>query len=50
MTISNPRRFDKISVTVQLSYDICKNNFGLKDINEICEPTLLCNFSDYEIY
>ena len=49
MTISNLRRFDKISVRDQLSYDICKNNFGLKDITQVCDPTFLCNFSDYEI-
>ena len=49
MTISNLRRFDKISVRDQLSYDICTNNFGLKDITQVCDPTFLCNFSDYEI-
>ena len=32
----------------ELSYDICKNNFGLKDITQVCDPTLLCDLSDYE--
>ena len=48
ISISNLRRFNKISVRDELSYDICKNNFGLKDITQVCDPTLLCDLSDYE--
>ena len=32
----------------KLSYEICKNNFGLKEITQVCDPTLLCDLSYYE--
>ena len=48
ISISNLRRFNKISVRDELSYEICKNDFGLKDITQVCDPTLLCDLSDYE--
>ena len=48
ISLSNLRRFNKISVRDELSYDICKNKFGLKDIEQVCDPTLLCELSDYE--
>lgn len=48
ISISNLKRFNKISVRDKLSYDTCKYNFGLKEITQVCDPTLLCNLSDYE--
>ena len=43
------RRFDGISVRDKLSFDICQKIFGLKDIVQVCDPTFLCDMSNYEI-
>ena len=48
MTISNLRRFNKISVRDKLSYDTCTKSFRLKNITQVCDPTFLCDLSDYE--
>ena len=42
------KRFNNISVRDKLSLDIAKNIFGLNNINQVCDPTFLCNFSEYE--
>ena len=47
ITKENLRRFDGISVRDQLSLNILKNNFHIKNAVEVCDPTLLCNISDY---
>ena len=43
------RRFDGISVRDKLSFDICQNIFGIKDVVQVCDPSFLCDISDYEI-
>ena len=47
ITEKNLRRFDGISVRDLLSLNILKNNFNIKNAVEVCDPTLLCNISDY---
>jgi len=42
------KRFNSISVRDQLSVNITKNIFGIKNVKQVCDPTFLCNFSDYE--
>ena len=43
------KRFDGISVRDKLSFDICQKIFGIKDVVQVCDPTFLCNISDYQI-
>ncbi len=44
---ANLRRFDGVSVRDALSLDICQNSFGVKDVVQVCDPTFLCDMSDY---
>ena len=48
MQIKSLKRFSNISVRDKLSLNITKNIFGINNINQVCDPTLLCNFSEYE--
>ncbi len=45
---ANLKRFDGVSVRDKLSLDICQNSFGVKDVVQVCDPTFLCDISDYE--
>ena len=47
ITKANLERFDAISVRDELSLNISKEIFGLKNVAQVCDPTLLCDFSDY---
>ena len=49
ITSSYLKRFNGISVRDKLSFDICQKIFGLKNIVQVCDPTFLCNISNYEI-
>ena len=48
-TIAYLKRFDGISVRDKLSYETCRKKFGLKNVAQVCDPTFLCDISDYEI-
>ena len=48
-TLAYLRRFDGISVRDKLSFDTCRKKFGLKNVVQVCDPTFLCDISDYEI-
>ena len=48
-TFAYLRRFDGISVRDKLSFDTCRKKFGLKNVVQVCDPTFLCDISDYEI-
>lgn len=41
-------RFNNISVRDRLSLNITKYIFGLKNVTQVCDPTFICNFSEYE--
>ena len=41
-------RFNRISVRDRLTLNITKNIFGLKNVTQVCDPTFICNFSEYE--
>ena len=47
ITKSNLQRFDGISVRDELSLNITKEIFGIKNVVKVCDPTFLCNISDY---
>ena len=47
ITKGNLRRFNGISVRDKLSLDILKNNFNIKNAIQVCDPTLLCNITEY---
>jgi len=49
ITRKNLKRFNSISVRDKLSLNITKKIFGLKNVVQVCDPTFICNFSDYEI-
>lgn len=40
-------RFDHISVRDQLSEDICRKQFGITDVVQVCDPTFLCPKEEY---
>ena len=44
----NLKRFDSISVRDQLSLNITKKIFGLKNVSQVCDPIFICDFSEYE--
>ena len=44
----NLKRFDKISVRDKLSLQITKEIFGLKNVSQVCDPTFICDYEDYE--
>ena len=46
-TLKNLQRFDNISVRDDLSVEICKNSFGV-DASLVCDPSFLCDISDYD--
>ena len=41
-------RFNSISVRDRLSFNITKNGFNIKKVAQVCDPTFICNFSEYE--
>ena len=47
ITKHNLERFNGISVRDKLSLDILKNNFSIQNAVQVCDPTFLCNISDY---
>ena len=47
ITKVNLERFDGISVRDKLSLNICKQTFGIKNAIQVCDPTFLCDISDY---
>lgn len=48
ITMKNLKRFDNISVRDQLSLNITKKIFGLKNVSQVCDPIFICEFSEYE--
>ena len=48
ITKSNLKRFNLISVRDKLSLNITKDIFKIKDAVQVCDPSFICNFSDYE--
>lgn len=42
------RRFNYISVRDKLSLNITKNIFRVKNVIQVCDPTFICDFSEYE--
>jgi len=48
ITKKNLKRFNKISVRDELSLNITKNIFNLKNVAQVCDPTFICNYSEYE--
>ena len=47
ITKKNLVKFNGISVRDMLSIDILKNIFGIKNAVQVCDPTFLCNITDY---
>ena len=47
LTKLNLERFDGISVRDELSVNILKEIFGIDNVVQVCDPTLLLNISDY---
>jgi len=47
ITKANLKRFDGISVRDELSLNISKEIFGIKNVVQVCDPTLLLDSSDY---
>ena len=48
ITTKNLNRFNGISVRDKLSLNITKKIFGLKNVTQVCDPSFICNFSEYE--
>ena len=48
ITKENLKRFDGISVRDRLSFNITKEIFGIKNVVQVCDPSFICNFSEYE--
>lgn len=48
ITKQNLQRFDLISVRDKLSLNITKNIFDIKNVIQVCDPTFICNYSEYE--
>ena len=48
ITKKNLKRFNAISVRDKLSLNITKNIFGIKNVVQVCDPSFICNFSEYE--
>lgn len=44
----NLRRFDHVSVRDKLSLEIARDQFGVKDVVDVCDPTFLCPLSEYQ--
>lgn len=44
----NLKRFDKISVRDKLSLQITKEIFDLKNVSQVCDPTFICDYEEYE--
>ena len=44
----NLRRFDHVSVRDKLSLDIARNQFGVADAIDVCDPTFLCPLDEYQ--
>ena len=44
----NLRRFDHISVRDKLSLEIARDQFGVKDVVDVCDPAFLCPLSEYQ--
>ena len=47
ITKTNLERFDGISVRDKLSLETLQNDFRIQNVVKVCDPTLLCNISDY---
>ena len=41
-------RFNSLSVRDRLSINITKKILGIKNVTQVCDPTLICNFSEYQ--
>ena len=48
ITKINLNRFNAISVRDKLSLNITKKIFGINNVIEVCDPSFICNFSEYE--
>ena len=48
MTMKNLKRFNKISVRDKLSLNITRKIFGLNKVAQVCDPSFICNFTEYE--
>lgn len=47
ITKKNLKRFYAISVRDELSINITKNIFDIKNVVQVCDPSFLCNISEY---
>lgn len=47
ITKINLERFDGISVRDEISLNVSKDTFGIKNVIQVCDPTFLCDFSYY---
>lgn len=41
------KRFDHLSIRDKLSEEICKKQFGIKNVTQVCDPTFLCPAEEY---
>ena len=48
ITIKNLKRFNNISVRDKLSFNITKKFFGITNVTQVCDPSFICNYSEYE--
>ena len=48
ITKENLKRFNKISVRDKLSVNISKKIFNLTNVIQVCDPSFICDFSEYE--
>ena len=49
ITKKNLNRFNAISVRDRLSINITKNIFGIENVVQVCDPSFICNISEYMI-
>lgn len=47
ITKKNLNRFTAISVRDKLSVNITKNIFGIENVVQVCDPSFICNISEY---
>ena len=48
ITKENLKKFNRISVRDRLSLNITKKIFGLINVSQVCDPSFICNYSEYE--
>ena len=48
MLRTNLKRFNSISVRDKLSLNITKNILGINNVTQVCDPTFICDFFEYQ--